>query len=115
MPSQSLSWPSQISVAGFTPPVHAPQTPLRLQVDMPNEQRPVSMPQVRVWPFTHMQPSFMLPSQSSSTIAASQTSVAGPTPPVHEPQLPLLHVDVPATQAPTSVPQACVSPSSRVP
>src|SRR5262249_2827278 len=55
------------------------------------------------------QPSSTMPSQSSS-IRLPQTSVTGPIDPAQAPHTPAEQVCLPATHAPTSVPQGRMSP-----
>ena len=81
MPSQSSSMLLQVSVAGFTPPAHAPQRPFT-QVSVPGRQIPtVARPHDRVVPSRQSHPSSTIPSQSSSP--PLQSSVAGPIAPRH--------------------------------
>src|SRR4051812_6504798 len=68
---------------------------------------PVSMVSGFHTPGLQPQPGSITPSQSLSR--PSQVSFAGPVEPVQAPHIPLVQVRVPATQAPTSVPQGAVA------
>ena len=110
MPSQSSSMLLQVSVAGFTPPAHAPQRPFT-QVSVPGRQIPtVARPHDRVVPSRQSHPSSTIPSQSSSP--PLQSSVAGPIAPRHVPHTPAAQVSVPGRQSPTLLPHGRAMPST---
>ena len=93
MPSQSSSMLLQVSVAGLTPPVQAPQRPFT-QVCVPGRQMPtVARPHDRVAPSRQSHPSSTMPSQSSSP--PLQSSVAGPIAPGRRPTRPPAQISVP--------------------
>lgn len=80
---------------------------------MPGLHSPRICPHGRIAPFVQSQPSSTLLSQSSSS-TPSQSSVCGPTAPMHScAHCPAAsHVCVPGVQSPVSEPQTCVAPAA---
>src|SRR4051812_47660039 len=109
-PSQLSSIPLHVSWPGLTAPAHDPHAP-PLHVCVPDLHAPTALPQRRTCPLAQAHPSSTTPLQFSST-DPSHTSVTGPTEPVHDPQVPLAQVCVPALHAPTLVPHDCTAPST---
>jgi hypothetical protein len=84
---------------------------------MPRLQGGVAfVPQGWTSPSEHAQSSFALPSQSSSSIAESHTSICGLRPPLQlvfaSGQLPFMHATVPNSHSPMSLPHGRVTSSS---
>ena len=115
---QSSSSPLQFAslIAGSMLPTHVPHVPL-VHVCVPYSHTPTSVvPHCLVCPLVHEHPLSMTPSQSSSA-KPLQTSVVG-VPGVHvlPPQLPAVHVSVPAAaHAPTPQLVGLVKVSSVLP
>jgi hypothetical protein len=94
LPLQLLSRPSHVSVCAARSPTHAVDQRPPSHICTPGRHSPVDDPQARE------RFSSTAPSQSSSR--PLQVSVAGSLSPTHAPNIPALHICVPARQAPTS-------------